>query len=315
MNRPSALIPTLYGVLALIFWGISPAFVCKIRYIPVFQLSMLFQGISFLFTLGITANQKQLKTRLMELPRSLFMVPILVMNQICYVYAFRLAPPDQVDLINYLWPIMAVVGSSFLFREKMAATRFIGILVGFLAVLFLGRRDIVAAELGSRFFWGYVSAFGAALFWTLYILIGRSLKGISAYQHIGFHIGLSSLVMGGLHLVIDPEFRPLAAREWILIASLGIMVYGLGYPLWWYGIDKGKFALLTSLSYLAPILSILGLVVAHIVEFTWDLAIASIMVAGGSWLVNRNRALFVRGKKKASGPDDPEALETELVPD
>ena len=280
--------PTIYGVLALIFWGICPAFVCKIRHIPVFQLSMLFQGIGFLFILGVTIKQKKLKIILMELPKSFIMVPFVIANQICYLYAFRLAPPDQVDLINYLWPVMTVVGSSFLFAEKMTITRGVGILVGFSAIVLLGRHEILTAAIGSQFFWGYAFAFGAAVFWTAYTLLGRSLKGVAAYQHIGFHVGFSSLVMAVLHVSFDDGFIPLEVNEWGVVASLGILAYGLGYPLWWYGIAKGRFALLTSLSYLAPIISILALVVTGVVDPSWDLAIACLMVTAGSWLVNQN---------------------------
>jgi len=279
--------PTFYGFLALIFWGIAPVFVCKIRYLPVFQLSMLFQGISFLFTLGLTIKQKRLKIILKELPKSFIMIPFLVVNQICYLYAFRLAPPDQVDLINYLWPIMTVVGSSFLFSERMNLTRLVGISVSFLAIMFLGREEILGAGLESQFFWGYALAFAAATLWTLYTLIGRSLKEVAAYQHIGFHVGISSIVMMLLHLILDDGFVPMQFNDWVLVTSFGILVYGLGYPLWWFGIEKGCFSLLTSLSYLAPIISILALVISGVVDASGDLAIACLMVTLGSWLVNQ----------------------------
>jgi len=288
----------LYGLLALIFWGISPALICQVRHLPVFQLSMLLQMFSFLLTLGIAIYQKQLKKILFELPKTLIMVPFLVGTQVFYIYAFRLAPADQVDLINYLWPIMTVVGSSLLFSEKMAGTRCLGILLGFSAIVFLGRHEIFGGVFDSQFILGYLLAFATASSWTIYTLLGRGIKGVAANEHIGFHVGISAFVVTGLHLCFDHEFVPMLPFEWGLTATLGILVYGLGYPLWWCGLEKGRFALLMSLSYLSPILSIFVLVCTGVVGATIDLGIACLMVAGGSWLVNHNRPLF---KKNTQG--------------
>ena len=283
---------TFYGVLALIFWGFSPAVICHVEHIPVFQLSMILQFFSFFVTLVYTMWRGQLKKIFYELPKSLSMVPFLVSTQVSYIFAFRMAPVDQVDLINYLWPMMTVVGSSILFSEKLSATRVFGILVGFSAIVLLGHKEIFSGSFDSSFVMGYLLAFTAACSWTIYTLMGRSKKDIAANEHIGFHVGISAFVVSFFHFFFDDGFVPMQGWEWSLAAALGVFVYGLGYPLWWYGLERGKFALLTSLSYLSPILSIWVLVLTGVVDTTIELCIACLMVAVGSWLVNQNMPIL-----------------------
>lgn len=290
----SSTLYTLCGVLPLLIWSASPSVICHISYLPVFQLSMLMQAFSFVFTFFYLLSRKQLKKILRELPQSLVMVPFLISTQICYICAFRLAPPDHVDLINYLWPMMTVIGSSFLFSERLSATRAFGILLGFSSIILLGRRELFFQAFDAQFVLGYLFAFSAACCWTIYTLIGRAKKNVEANRHIGFHVGISAAVVFLFHWFFEGEFVPLKASDWLLVASQGALVYAVGYPLWWYGLEKGKFALLTSLSYLTPLLSVWILVLTGMVDWTLDLCAACMLVAVGSWLVNRTQKSSVK---------------------
>ncbi len=269
---------------------------------------MLLQLFSLILSIGVALGRKRLGKIVRELPRSMIMLPFLVGTQVFYLFAFRFAPADQVDLINYLWPIMTVIGSSLLFAERLTTFSIIGMALGFLAILFLGRVEIFSGGYDPEFFMGYAFAFGAALSWTVYTLIGRSIKGIDASQHIGIHLGLSGLVVALFHTAYGGPFVPMGLWEWAVIAVLGCLVYGVAYPLWWYGIEYGEFALVTSFSYFSPILSILLLVANGIVELTLDLAIACTMVAAGSWLVNRSSG--VRQSDQNEEPIGSESLKT-----
>jgi hypothetical protein len=77
-----------------------------------------------------------------------------------YFMALRLAPPAESGLINYLWPLLIVLFSSFLPGERLRAHHVIGAALGFVGtiVLIAGR-----AQLGlvADFIPGYAAAFVA----------------------------------------------------------------------------------------------------------------------------------------------------------
>jgi drug/metabolite transporter (DMT)-like permease len=63
-----------------------------------------------------------------------------------YFMALRLAPPAESGLINYLWPLLIVLFSSFLPDERLRAHHVIGAALGFVgtAVLIAGRVQLGA---------------------------------------------------------------------------------------------------------------------------------------------------------------------------
>jgi drug/metabolite transporter (DMT)-like permease len=71
--------------------------------------------------------------------------------------------------------------------------------------------------------------------------------------------------------------------QWAALALLGLGPAGAAFFLWDHGVKRGDIRLLGVLSYAAPVLSTLWLVVAGQAEAGWPLAAAcGMIVAGGA---------------------------------
>ena len=78
---------------------------------------------------------------------------------------------------------------------------------------------------------------------------------------------------------IEPD-----ARQWLVLAGMGLGPTGAAFLLWDHGTKRGDLALLGSLSYLAPLLSTLLLVGAGQAAPHLSQAVAVALLLIGAWL-------------------------------
>ena len=133
INNKLMLNPTVIGYGGLIMWAISAALVAGLGNLPVFQILTIALFLSFIFTVGVL----NIFNRWHKLKQPLHVWIIGITSILGNDGAFKYAPPEQVDLINYLWPIMLVICSSFLPNEKLQWRYIVGAFIGFLGVAIL----------------------------------------------------------------------------------------------------------------------------------------------------------------------------------
>ena len=72
------------------------------------------------------------------------------------------------------------------------------------------------------------------------------------------------------------------AEQWWAIAGLGLGPVGLAFFTWDYGVKHGNIKLLGTLSYAAPLLSTLVLVLAGVAAPSITLLWAALLITGGA---------------------------------
>jgi drug/metabolite transporter (DMT)-like permease len=92
----------------------------------------------------------------------------------------------------------------------------------------------------------------------------------------------------GLHFMLEPTVVP-SADEWLAIGLLGLGPVGAAFFLWDYGTKNGNLPLLGVVAYAAPVLSTLLLVAFGRETFSWAIAAAALLVAGGAALASTRR--------------------------
>ena len=285
--------------MALVLWSLSALFACLLARVPLFQMLMLVQGVALVASLSQITIRKRWKLLLSQ-PLKLWIATLLAVcgTQLCYLLAFRNAPAAQVDLINYLWPVMVAISGSFLANTRFSLGRIGGALFGFagVALLFLGERGL---EFGQSHIIGYLFAFTAALCWTFYVLVTRKfsespadLVGLGAIGPL--IIGITGFTLG------DHEWIPIHFSEGATMVGFGALSFALASPLWDWAIKRGRFSLVTVLSYVTPALSVLWLVLAGYSEPSWILAFASLLVILGT--------LFTTFERRAAREQDEKSL-------
>jgi len=204
-----------------------------------------------------------------------------------YFAALRLAPPAEAGLIAYLWPLLIVLMSAFLPGEKLKAGHVIGAIAGFFGVAVLLSGKDAGLGFSGQYLNGYLLAFLCAFIWSGYSILSRRYKDAPT-EMVAAYCLLTSLFSLTAHMLFEHTVWPDQQSQWLAILALGIGPVGTAFYLWDRGVKQGDIRLLGVLSYAAPVLSTLLLVVAGFAQASPSLAIATILIVGGALLASRS---------------------------
>ncbi len=200
--------------------------------------------------------------------------------------AFRLAPAVEINLVNYLWPLLIVVLSpvfleGFELRPRHLAGALLGLAGAFL-VVGGGRFTLDLAGLP-----GYLMAGAAAFVWASYSLMTKRLPPFPTGA-----VGLFCLVSGVLSLGLWAagqvaakgalSLPVLTVREALSLGFLGLGPMGLAFYTWDAALKRGDPRVIGSLAYLTPLLSTLNLVAFGGKRLTAASAAALVLIVAGA---------------------------------
>lgn len=265
--------PEILGVVALGLWSTSATIFMAIKGLPGFQLlAMMFLG-SFICGLAITAlNNSWGEIRKISLTSIIALFGGVVGQQIIYLCALQYAPPAEVDIIAYLWPVISVMLSALFLGARLSPLQLIGLSMGFAAVILIGHEKFGLGGIKL----GHYLAVLSAICWSLYSTFIRKLTQVNAAQ-LSIAYGLGFLLMLPCHLLFEPFIWPTTV-QWAAIAYLCILPAFVGYILWTHAMQFGKVNSITIIAYAKPIASVALLWACGFAESSWTLGLAVILV-------------------------------------
>ncbi len=278
--------PSLIGFIALITWSFSALFGSMMNNIPIFEMLSIIFFVSFLSILGKVSLCHEWYKLKQPLIMTIAGIAGIYGNDFFYFEAFKYAPATQVDLINYLWPVLVMLLSGVLSKEKMATYQKFGCLVSFFGVYVLIAYD-ATMPFKQSFLHGYVYALIDALIWALYVLMCRRYKELHS-EMVGVYCFVGMVLSLCAHTVAETFVSP-SLYQWLIMVAIGIFSQGMAYVLWEKGIKKGNFALLTTCSYFTPILSIAVLIIFSKAHYSHTLLIATLLVTSGALITNHTQ--------------------------
>jgi len=197
--------------------------------------------------------------------------------------AFRLAPAVEVNLLQYLWPLLIVVLSPvYLPGNRLEFHHWAGSLLGLAGAALVisgGRFSLDLAGLP-----GYLLAIGAAFTWASYSLLTKRVRPFATGAVGGFCLasGLLSLGLYALESrMTGTPFAVLTVRDWFLLALLGAGPMGAAFYTWDAALKRGDARVIGALAYLTPLLSTLNLVLFGGQTLSWiSITAMGLIVAG-----------------------------------
>lgn len=278
---------TLIGLVALLLWSALAVLTVATGAIPAFQL------LAMTFAIGAFAGMAGWLVRpaamsALRQPPVIWLIGVagLFGYHALYFLALRFAPAAEAGLLNYLWPLLIVLLSSWLPGERLAAHHVIGALLGFAGVVMLFGGDLSAAFQG-RYAPGFLAAFCAAFVWAGYSVLSRKFGTVPTDVVTGFCIATAVLATL-IHFTFEATVTPRTMTQWVAIVALGLGPVGLAFYAWDIGMKRGDIRLLGAASYATPLLSTLLLIVTGYAEPTSSLWIAALLIAGGGLIASKD---------------------------
>jgi drug/metabolite transporter (DMT)-like permease len=198
------------------------------------------------------------------------------------VVAVRYLPLAEATVILFAGPFLIVALSKPFLGEPVRPASWIGVAVGFAAVLIVARPGFGTL---SQYM---VFPLAAAVFFALYQLITRRLGAAGERPNTTL---AWTLAMGGL--VATPvaifTWNPLTAWGWLLMVTLGT-VFGLAQSLLIRAFTYAPASLLAPFSYAQVIAAtIFGIIVFGAIPDAWTFAGIALIIAAGVYVM-RSRA-------------------------
>ena len=185
---------------------------------------------------------------------------------------------SQAMIINYLWPMMAVLTGCILLKEKMTVRKALAAVLSFVGVIIVTTNGSLQNLAGSDL-WGAVFCILAAVSYGLFVTLNKRLSYDPLLNMMLYYV-LSALVAVSC-VVISGNVPVLNGVEVIGLGWIGLGDYAIGYVTWALAMKAGDTAKVANLAYITPFLS---LVVAHFFLgdpiTVWSLGGLIVIVAG-----------------------------------
>ena len=275
----------LFALAAILLWASLATLGVSLRHVPPFLLTGLGLLVGSLVALPLSRG----RWADWKVPFATLLVGFvgLLGYHALLFAAFQLAPPVQVNLLNYLWPLGIVVLAPLLlrgmrFRWQHLAAAVIGFVGAVLALLDgarAGGSSLTAALDGSTLT-GYLLALAAALTWACYSLLSQRVPPFRSAAIGGFCLlaGIGSLLF---HWAFEAPVA-LSLRDWGLIALLGIGPLGGAFFVWDAALKRTDPRTVGLLAFLTPLLSTAMLLWSRGQTPSELLALATLLIVGAA---------------------------------
>jgi drug/metabolite transporter (DMT)-like permease len=169
-----------------------------------------------------------------------------------YFIAFSRAPAIEVNLVNYLWPLLIVVFAGLLPGVRVYARQWAGTLLGLAgaALVVTGGQSFA---MQPKYLAGYLAALGAAFTWSAYSVLNRRYGSVPSSAMAGscLAVGLIGTVIqlaGGRWVMPTPG-------QWAAIVAMAAGPVGMAFWCWDRGTKHGDIVVLGMASFATPVLS------------------------------------------------------------
>ncbi len=279
---------TAIGGLAVLMWATLAPLTQLSGVIPPFQLVAMAFAIAFVVGIAAAVLRGRDWLGALRQPWPVWLLGVggLFGYHFFYFLAFRLAPEAavEVNLINYLWPLLIVLFSALLPGERLTGRHVAGALAGLAgtALIVAGRGE--GPGFDPTRLSGYLAALAAALTWGAYSVASRRFGHVPTEAVGGFCLGAAAMA-GFSHLAFESTVVP-QGTEWLAVAAMGIAPVGAAFFVWDHGCKHGDIRALGALAYAAPLLSTTLLVVLGLSEASWTVWPACALIIGGAVLAS-----------------------------
>ncbi len=185
---------------------------------------------------------------------------------------------SQAMIINYLWPMMAVVAGCILLKERMTARKAIAVVMSFVGVAIVTSNGSLSGFLGSNLE-GALCCVLAAVSYGLFVVLNKRLSYNPMISMMLYYA--QSAIIAFVTVMARGSLPSISGVELMGFLWIGIGCHAIAYVSWALAMKHGETAKVANLAYITPFLA---MVVAYFVLgepiTPWSVGGLSVIVAG-----------------------------------
>tara|TARA_R110001583_G_scaffold49679_2_gene155475 strand:- start:836 stop:1765 length:930 start_codon:yes stop_codon:yes gene_type:complete len=224
----------------------------------------------------------------------------IAINQLFYFHGLNLTSPIDASIIMTVVPVMVLIFSYFLLKEKITKNKLIGIIIGaigaFLLIWYSNKTAGKSSVLGN------LLILSNAIFYSFYLVYVKPLmkkyKPITVISWV-FLIGLLFMIPFGYNNVVNTDFSAFTLNTYLVITYVVVGTTFLTYLFNIYALSKVQPSVNGSYIYLQPVVSfivvsIYAFVLGH-TEYAQDInsikIVSCILVVLGVYLISKKEPI------------------------
>ena len=257
-----------FALLAILCWStIGSAFKISLRYLDFLTLLLFSSFVAVIVLFTVLSLQGKLtllkKVTKAELLNSAFLG---LLNPFLYyvvlLKAYELLPAQEAGTLNYIWPLVLVLLSIPMLKQKITGWSILAILVSFFGIILISTHgQILAFRFTSPI--GVMLALGSAIFWALYWIFNmKDHREEVTKLFLNFCFGFLYIFLTIMILrLLGRQWNRYPLLPWQGIAGsvyLGIFEMGITFILWLMALKlSATTAKVSNLIYLSPFISLI----------------------------------------------------------
>lgn len=160
---------------------------------------------------------------------------------------------SQAMIINYLWPMMAILAACVILKERLTFRKTIAALMSFAGVIIVTFNGH-SGGIDAQALLGIVFCMMAAVSYGLFVALNKRMSydktmSMFVYYLVGFVVSALCVAVSGEGLRMD-------GMQHLGMAWLGVLTHAVGYVGWALAMDGGDTAKIANLAYITPFLSL-----------------------------------------------------------
>ena len=183
--------------------------------------------------------------------------------------AYSLLPAQEAQALNYTWPLMVVLFSIPLLKQRITIRGFLAMLLSFLGVIIIVTHgNLMVLTIGNLY--GVILAISSAIIWGIYwILTIRDTRDETLRLFLNFTMGLLFIIP--VSILFSSSIIPSSTLGFIGVIYIGGFEMGITFLLWLNALKySNTTAQVSILIYLVPFFSLFFIffIVGEEIEFS-----------------------------------------------
>lgn len=274
----------LYAILTVFIWG-TMATVGKILVsnIPSLEALCIGSAFAFLFLLIVNIKNRTIKelgkysVKDYAIMAGLGFIGLFLYSGL-YYYGLTQLSSQEACIVNYLWPMMLVLFSTIILKEKLTVVKSVAMISSFIGVVIL---SVGSGSSGNgNVMLGIGSCVIAAACYGLFSVLNKKANYDQniAMMVMWLVVAVCSAVFG---LAIE-DWKPVVGVQWLGMLWMGVVVNAIAYLIWALALNADKnSARIANLAYLTPFLSLIISAVVLKEQIQGRALIAFVFIMGG----------------------------------
>ncbi|MCD4768876.1 MAG: DMT family transporter [Bacteroidales bacterium] len=251
----------LFALLAIISWStIATAFKLALNEITPGQLLLIASVTSTIVLFFISLFEGTIKSLRKTSSNDILMSALLgFLNPFIYylalLKAYSLLPAQVAQPLNMIWPIILVLLSVPLLKQKIAPRSFIALFISFAGVYLISSQG-QPLHPGKSDPIGIILAAGSSIFWALYFILNlKDSRAESVKLFMNFFI---ASIFISVYLILTDGYEGFTLKGVGIALYVGVFEMSIPFLLWLKALSLAKTsARISNLVFLAPFLSLI----------------------------------------------------------